>query len=106
MDGNWGVFDKGRRFDEADWIIFLDYPRRVCLKQALGRYRENKGKTRADMAAGCNEKFDFEFFCWIMFGGRAKRPKRYYRRVREAHPDRFLAARSREELARILERLP
>ena len=106
VDGNWGVFDNGRRFDEADWIIFLDYPRRVCLKQALGRYRENKGKTRVDMAAGCNEKFDFEFFRWIMFKGRAKRPKQYYRRVREAHPDRFLAARSREELDRILERLP
>lgn len=106
VDGNWGAFDKGRRFAEADWIIFLDFPRRICLRQAIGRYRENRGRTRFDMAEGCNEKFDFEFFLWIMLKGRTKRTQRYYRRVREANPEKFLAVRSHEELGVLLDRLP
>ena len=44
-----------------DKIIFLNYNRFFCLKSVIKRYKENIGKTRSDMAIGCDEKLDFEF---------------------------------------------
>ena len=106
IDGNYGDVDKGRRLDEADRIISLEYPRRICLAQAYRRYRDNKGRVREDMAEGCPEKFDFEFIRWILFDGRNARRMRFYRRAAERYPEKFMRARSHEELEEILARLP
>lgn len=70
--------------------------------RAIRRYWEHRGRTRDDMAEGCEEKFDFEFFRWIMFGGRAKRPKAYYRRVQDRYSEKVLRIRSGKELAEML----
>jgi adenylate kinase family enzyme len=64
MDGNFaGTFDI--RIPRADTIIFLDLPRRICLRSVLVRLACNLGRTRADMAPGCKETIDREFLKWI-----------------------------------------
>ncbi len=64
MDGNYsGTQDI--RFADADTIIFLDLPRYKCLINAFIRIFLYKKKKRPDMAEGCNEKLDFDFYKWI-----------------------------------------
>lgn len=64
MDGNFnGTQDI--RFAEADTIIFLDFPRSKCLYNAMKRVFVYRKKRRIDMADGCFERFDFDFYKWI-----------------------------------------
>lgn len=64
IDGNYGgTLDI--RLNAADTIIFLDIHRIICTYRALKRIRQYRNKTRADMAIGCDEKFDIDFFKWI-----------------------------------------
>jgi len=60
IDGNYsGTLDL--RIQRADTVIFLDFPRAVCVWRVLKRvafYRKGK---RPDMAAGCDERFDWDF---------------------------------------------
>ena len=65
MDGNYsGSFDL--RMPRADMIVWLDPPTWICLLRALKRAVTLWGRTRPDMAPGCPEKFDLEFFLWIL----------------------------------------
>jgi adenylate kinase family enzyme len=64
MDGNFNGTQM-IRFDKADTIIYLDLPRYKCLFNAVKRMIVYKRKRRPDMADGCNEKFDLEFYKWI-----------------------------------------
>lgn len=64
IDGNYsGTFDI--RFSVADTIIFLDFPRLLCLYRAIKRQIQFAGKTRPDMAPGCPERIDLHFLLWI-----------------------------------------
>ncbi|HEY0429631.1 MAG TPA: DNA topology modulation protein [Pyrinomonadaceae bacterium] len=64
MDGNYsGTLEM--RAAASDTIIFLDLPRTICLRRVLKRITLSYGRTRADMAEGCNEKFDLEFLKWV-----------------------------------------
>ena len=74
IDGNY-TSSVPERFDLADMIIFLDYNRFTCYRNARRRYKENKNKTRCDMAEGCSEKFDFEFKKWVFYKGRTKQKR-------------------------------
>ena len=49
-----GTFDL--RMPRADTVIWLDYPRKVCLRRVLWRVIKGYGRTRADMPPGCPEK--------------------------------------------------
>ena len=65
MDGNYsGTFDL--RMPRADTVIWLDYPRTVCLRRVLWRVIKGYGRTRADLPPGCPEKFETQFlhFVW------------------------------------------
>ncbi|WP_342599298.1 DNA topology modulation protein [Psychrobacillus sp. FSL H8-0483] len=64
MDGN---FDSTLelRAKYADLIIFLDFPKVLCMYRILKRAWVHRGKTRPDMAPGCNEKIDMEFVKWV-----------------------------------------
>ncbi len=64
MDGNFGgTLDL--RIAASDTVILLDLPRTVCLWRALKRAVRYLGRTRPDMAEGCNEKIDLQFLRWI-----------------------------------------
>lgn len=72
IDGNYREFLQEKRLQNADKIIFMNFPRRICFPQAFKRYLNYKNKTRESMADGCNEKFDLEFIKWLLFEGRKK----------------------------------
>ena len=71
IDGNYRNTAKNR-IDMADTLIFLDYNRFTCLKGVLSRYNRYKGKCRPDIAEGCQEKIDKDFFIWVIYEGRKK----------------------------------
>ena len=64
MDGNFNSTLE-MRATYADLIIFLDFPTWLCLSRVCKRVWIYRGKTRPDMAEGCNEKIDSEFVRWI-----------------------------------------
>jgi adenylate kinase family enzyme len=64
MDGNFGGTME-MRIKACDTVIFLDFPRRICLYRAVKRALTYYNKTRPDMGEGCREKIDFEFLGWI-----------------------------------------
>lgn len=64
MDGNFsGTIEM--RMAACDTVIFLDLPRTVCIYRILKRVAQSYGKNRPDMAAGCNEQFDWTFIKWV-----------------------------------------
>ena len=69
IDGNYKKIAK-RRFEECDLIIFLNFNRFFCYRQAKKRYKENKGTHRE--SCPCEEKFDKDFRRWILIDARKK----------------------------------
>ena len=63
------------RFQRADTIIWLDLPIPTCLRRAVWRVIRDHGRTRADLADGCLEKFDLTFYRWIWNFNRDVRPR-------------------------------
>ncbi len=64
IDGNYaGTLNA--RLEVTDTVIFLDFNRYFCLYRVLKRFFQNIGKTRSDMAPGCNERIDWDFIQWI-----------------------------------------
>jgi adenylate kinase family enzyme len=54
------------RMPLADTIVWIVQPRLTCLLRAVSRVVTYRGRhTRADMAAGCDEKFDITFYRYI-----------------------------------------
>lgn len=74
IDGNYGSTMEPR-LRRADTVVYLDYPIRICFWRALRRVWTFKGETRPDMAQGCPERFDLEFFLYILNWNRHARPK-------------------------------
>lgn len=74
IDGNYsGTMDM--RLERADTIIFLDRSRWLCLYRVFKRIILNYGRTRADMAEGCKERFNWEFIVYVFHFNDVKRPK-------------------------------
>lgn len=72
MDGNFGG-TLALRLAACDTVIYLDFPRAICLYRALKRVFTYYNKTRPDMGEGCRERLDFEFLHWVWtFPSRAK----------------------------------
>ncbi|ACT00998.1 DNA topology modulation protein [Paenibacillus sp. JDR-2] len=74
IDGNYGgTLDI--RLNAADTIIYLDFPRLLCMYRAVKRSIQYRNKTRPDMGAGCKEKIDLQFLKWIWEYPNTKRPE-------------------------------
>ena len=78
IDGNYRGLLRDERLRDADEILFLNYPRLVCLFRALGRYLTFRNHTRESAEDGCIEKMDWEFVWWILHKGRTKSIRRAY----------------------------
>ena len=74
MDGNY-LRTLPRRLERCDAVLFLDYPRRLCLFRALRRILRWRGRPRPDMAEGCPERLDPAFIRWIWDFHRTQRPR-------------------------------
>lgn len=89
IDGNYLKICAQRRFEEADHILYLDFPRRVCLPRVLRRWLTYRGKTRPDMGEGCEEKVDREFLLWVLRDGRSPEKLAEFRAVGAQYPEKF-----------------
>lgn len=73
-DGNFSnTFDL--RLPRADLIIWVEQPRRLCLRRALLRAWRHYGRARPDLAPGCPERLDWEFLRYIWNFDRDTKPK-------------------------------
>lgn len=102
IDGNYQKLLQKERLDEADKILILQLPRLVCLFRAFKRLWQNKGRTRPDMAAGCEEKVDAEFVWWILHEGRSKAVREGWKRIQTDYPQKVRIFKSKRSLASYL----
>ncbi len=105
IDGNYHGFYQDRRLAEADRIIFLNFSRFTCLRQAVRRYLTWHGKTREDMADGCLEKMDAEFVWWILWEGRSRRRRAHYRGILRQYAEKTVVLKNRKETDRYLRQI-
>ncbi len=103
IDGNYAQFLQERRYSEADYIIFLDFPARVCLKRVKLRYKEYEGRSRESMTMGCEEKLDKEFLDWVKKGCRTKYKLAEYERTERQYPDKFIRCKSDSDVDNFIE---
>ena len=74
IDGNYGA-TLDIRLPVADTIVLLDFPRALCLFRAVKRALGAFGRTRPDMAPGCPERLDGQFFAYIWHFPEHERPQ-------------------------------
>ena len=103
IDGNYMKICAERRFAEADRILYLDFPRRICLFRVLRRWRMYRGVTRPDMGEGCEEKVDLEFLRWVLRDGRTPDKLEAFRGVERRYPAKFRHFVSPKQLEKELE---
>ena len=82
----------------ADCIIYLNFNRFNCFFWAFRRYLKQKGQTRPDMAAGCQEKFDLEFIKWILIDGRLKEKVKKYQTIIDNYPHKTILLKNQRQL--------
>ncbi len=102
IDGNYREFLQEKRLQDADKIIFMNFPRRICFPQAFKRYLHYKNKTRESMADGYNEKFDLEFIKWLLFEGRKKSIKNHYNEICKCYKDKITIFRNNKDVENFL----
>ncbi len=76
IDGNYNR-TMAQRASKADTIIYLDFSRFACFRGIAKRILMTYGTVRPDMAEGCPEKIDFEFFQWVWSYNKRWREKNY-----------------------------
>lgn len=72
MDGNYGS-TVDIRLKAADTVVFLDFPRRICLARVIRRTLASRG--RDTQAPGCPDRLDRDFLSWIWNFRRVTRPR-------------------------------
>lgn len=76
MDGNYTSRGAGElRRSTADAIFWFDLPRRTCMTGILSRIATSYGRVRPEMAPGCPERIDVEFFRYVWTFRKLQRPK-------------------------------
>jgi adenylate kinase family enzyme len=74
MDGNY-FSSLELRLGYADTVVFIDYNRLICLGRCIQRFLSYRGDNRPELAPGCYEKIDWDFFKWIWNYPRDIRPR-------------------------------
>lgn len=90
------------RMQYCDTVVFLDFPRLVCLWGVVTRVIKYHGKTRPDMGDNCPERFDLEFlkFVWQF---KTKHRKRYLEMLANAKDKKVVILKNRRQVKRFLE---
>jgi adenylate kinase family enzyme len=63
------------RFERADTVIFLDFPRLTCTRRVLWRLVRDRRRSRPDLPEGCSEELDLELLGWVWAYPRDVRPR-------------------------------
>lgn len=90
------------RMQYCDTVIFLDFPRLVCMWGVITRVIKYHGKTRPDMGGNCRERFDPEFmkFVWQF---QTKHRRRYLEMLANAGDKKVIILRNRRQVKKFLE---
>ncbi|HSQ87556.1 DNA topology modulation protein [Romboutsia sp.] len=105
IDGNYEKFFQIERLEQADKIIFMNFPRRACIYRAFKRYFKYKNTTREDMAKGCIEKMDLEFIWWILHEGRTKKRRNHYKQIERDFKDKIVILKNPKEVDLYLQKI-
>lgn len=100
MDGNYPA-SLSLRLEYADTVIFLDCGRITSLVRCIGRFLKYRGRSRPDLAPGCNEKIDWDFLKWIWNYPRDVRPEIMETLQRQVDKE-IVVLTSDDEIARYL----
>jgi adenylate kinase family enzyme len=106
IDGNYRYLLREERLRDSDEIIWLNYPRLICLMRALKRYRDFRGKTRESATDGCSERMNWEFLWWILHKGRTRAMLRGYQEVVRRYPEKTAVIRNDRALQQYLDNRP
>lgn len=61
------------RAEQADTIIYLELPLRVCVYRVIKRWLTNLGKRRYDLGGGCTERMEWDFLKFILTTYKARK---------------------------------
>ncbi len=106
IDGNYAGFYQAERLEQADHIVFLNFPRLRCLWRAWKRNLQYRGKVRESAANGCAEKLDWEFVRWILWDGRTKARREHYRNICRTYRDKVTVCKNGRDTALFLASIP
>ena len=98
IDGNYKSDLYDRRMAEADRIVFISLGRLACLLRVVRRYRMNKGKARASMTEGCEERLPLDFLFWVIHAGRTKKRRRVYLNTVKQYSEKSVVIKNQKEL--------
>lgn len=105
IDGNYGgTLDI--RLEACDAVVFLDVPRIVCLWRVLRRQLRHRREVRAELPAGCPERFNWEFVKWIWTYPRRRRGAILQRLERLKTSKRVFILRSANDVEEFLRGAP
>ena len=90
------------RLERCDAVIYLDFPRWLCIFGVLKRVLTTYGKVRPDMPEGCPERFDWEFLKWVWNFNRNNREK-MFAQLQTLPPERLVLLRNRGEVRKFLQ---
>jgi adenylate kinase family enzyme len=99
MDGNYTKSAGELRRQRADTIIWFDLPRSACMFGILTRIAKSYGQVRPEMAEGCPEKVDLEFFRYVWTYRQQQRPTliAYFEGLRPDQPLVCFTARAQAD---------
>jgi adenylate kinase family enzyme len=105
IDGGFTSGSMTQRLARADTVVLFDLPAWLCLYRALKRLAAYRGETRPDLAPGCPERFDLEFYRYIWTYRRAKLP-RVEAQIAEGFRGRLVRLRTERDRTAFLSTLP
>ena len=90
------------RLSYCDTVIYMDYPRLLCLWGVLKRVFTNWGRSRSDMGGYCPERLDGDFLKTVWKFNPTNR-RRYYQMLEEQQGKTIVILRSRRQTRRFLD---
>ena len=101
IDGNYSkTIELRARY--CDTIIFLDFPRTVCVWRVLKRFVKYRKVSRPDVAEGCPEQIPLHFLLWVWSYQKRSRPK-ILETLRQNADKKIVRLRSQAEADKFLE---
>ena len=90
------------RLEKCDTVIYLDFPRWLCILGVLKRVLTTYGTVRPDMPEGCPERFDWEFLKWVWNFNRNNREKTWVQ-LEKLPAEKVMILKNRREVRRFLQ---
>ena len=106
IDGTYQSLLREERLEQADEIIWMNYPRLLCLWRVILRYIRFRGQTRESMASGCTERLDWEFVRWVLYNGRTRERVLDFQAIQKQYPQKTVVLRNDFALRRYLQSRP